>query len=165
MRQAVVLCVALFAFCGVSAQTPDTSWIDHGRALLSYDKKLSTLENDLIDLVSKLSCDDQFICIGLERDVELTRHRIKTSMIISLMYREGTDQGAKFPRNQGEIVRDYVDTQISLGNKAELNKKMLASVKNPYLAQLGVEGIRIIEGSKEEIEKLYKAVRAPTGLF
>ena len=59
---------------------------------------------------------------------------------------------------------DYLATEISVTNFVQFTKKILATVKNPYLAQLGLEGVRMMESAMPEITKLYKAVKAPTSL-
>src|ERR1035438_8932538 len=163
MRKAVVLFMALFVFAGLSAQASMPAYWEPAKALFPYDKKLSALQTDLLDLLDKLNCDDATECISLSKDMEITRLQIQTSLIIAFMFQEGTEQGAKF-KALGDLRQNFFGTQIFLDNYARHHKKILASAKNSLLVQLGLEGVRMMESSKVEIEALYKAVKAPTSV-
>ena|ERR1035438_3088205 len=63
MRKAVVLFMALFVFAGLSAQASMPAYWEPAKALFPYDKKLSALQTDLLDLLDKLNCDDATECI------------------------------------------------------------------------------------------------------
>ena len=164
MRYAVVMALALFVSVGLSAQTLPTkkselSWLEPAKALIPYEKKLRALESDLIDLMDKLDTNDLFTCFKLSRDIRETQQRIKTSLIIDILYLEGTEAGAKFAG--ADIMLNYHETLFFLTEGAKSTKKSLAVVKNPLLAQLGLEGVRMMESSAVEVEKLHKAVNGP----
>ena len=169
---AIVLFSALSVFAGLSAQatakpTPPFStppWAEPAKALWPYDKKLSALQADLLDLLDKLNCQDQFACIALVKDLAMTQQRIKTSLIIALMFYRGKEQGADL-QGAYEIKMDYLETQFFLETYPKGTKTSLALVKNPLLAQLGLEGVRMMESAKGELEKLYVATGAPHSLF
>jgi len=80
------------------------------------------------------------------------------------MFQQATEQGVKF-QALGDMKMDYLETESWVESHVKYNKKILATVKNPYLAQLGLEAVRMMELSMPEITMLYKAVKAPTSIF